>query len=438
MASLLVSYLGALWAGLKGLQPFILLHSDSKEKAQGNLLLIRYALLYNDKLFDCFPEIACFRHIEGNPNKARYQTFNGKKTDIILAVDTIRFPRLPGFKSSENLIVATPFRKGRGKNIEGRRPSLVLLDDIQSTEDAFSPTTVQKNLKTLNSDIAFLGSRKKPAAIINNATIIAADDFPSLLSQNKSFLTVRYKMVNAFPEDWLKGRETSEGLWHQYQEIRHDFDTETAGDDLRAKEAARDFYASKRKAMDKGSEVTWDYAFAPPYQISTMQAAIDYIIDYGLESFYSECQNSPEEFFELVGSDSAIVKPGDLRQKNNSLPRFIYPEDTDFVTTFCDISKDVLWFMTVAWVKRHSAGYVIDYGTYPDQSRAYFSLQQLRWTIPKLHKNLPYRASLLKSLQQHHEQVLGRSYKSESGKIEFHVPTHARRRRRRRDAEIVG
>jgi hypothetical protein len=398
------SCLGVLWAILKGVQNFAVVCCDSSEKADDLLKLIMTAVSENEKLLGCFPELKCFHLLQGNPHKGQYQLYNGKRTNISIKGDTIMFPELPGVPSSGAIIVARPFKKTRGKNIKGKRPTVVILDDVQSSEDAISVTGVAKLLKTLYSDIAFLGSRKRQVAIINNATIIAPDDYAHSLTKNRAFVTVRYKMVESMPENLE--------LWEQYRAIRQTYNENLPGDDLRAKMEAQQFYLSNREEMDRGSAVTWDYAFSPSaYQSSTIQAAMDFIYDYGMAAFESECQNDPQE---ITAGDLKPLTPGEVEGNCCKVSRFIVPDDADCLTAFVDISEKCLWWTVVAWKKSDFSGTVIASGVYPEQPTNYLTLATVHKTIRQKWKG-DFATALDRSLEELVELLAGRVYSTETG-----------------------
>lgn len=398
------SCLGVLWAILKGVQSFAVVCCDSTEKADDLLKLILAAVTENEKLLGCFPELKCFHVLQGNPHKGQYQVYQGKKTNISIKGDTIMFPEIPGAPSSGAIIVARPFKKTRGKNIKGKRPTVVILDDVQSSEDAISVTAVAKLLKTLYSDIAFLGSRKRQVAIINNATIIAPDDYAHSLTKNRAFVTVRYKMVESMPENLE--------LWEQYRAIRQSYNEHMPGDDLRAKMEAQQFYLEHREEMDKGSKTTWDYAFSPgAYQSSTIQAAMDFIYDYGLSAFESECQNDPQE---ITAGDQKPLTPVEVEGNTCKVSRFIVPDDADCLTAFVDISEKCLWWTVVAWRKTDFSGTVIAAGVYPEQPTNYVTLSTVHKTIRQKWKG-DFATALDRSLDELVETLAGKVYVTETG-----------------------
>ena len=398
------SCLGVIWAILKGVQNFAVVCCDSAEKATDLLKLIMTALGENEKLLGCFPELHCFHLLQGNPHKGQYQTFQGKKTNVSIKGDTIMFPELPGVPSSGAVIVARPFKKTRGKNIKGKRPTVVILDDVQSSEDAVSVTAVNKLLKTLYSDIAFLGSRKRQVAVINNATIIAPEDYAHTLTKNRAFVSVRYKMVESMPENME--------LWEQYRGIRQTYNEHMPGDDMRAKMESQKFYLEHRDEMDAGSKVTWDYAFSPSsYQSSTIQAAMDFIFDYGMAAFESECQNDPQE---ITAGDLKPLTPSEVEGNTCKVARLVVPDDADFVTGFIDISEKCLWWTLVAWKKLDFSGTVIAAGVYPEQPSNYVTLSTVQKTIRQKWKG-DFATALDKSLDECVEALAGAALKTETG-----------------------
>jgi hypothetical protein len=370
------SILAAVWACLTGRQDFVMVCCDSVEKSSDLLLMAHRALDSNAKLLDAFPEVWPFHKLDANSHRANYQTYSGERTDISIKGDTIQFPRLGGkFASEGRLIVSRPFRKARGKNVDGRRPTVVILDDVQSSEEAGSPTSVRKNLKTLTSDIAYLGSRRQPAAVINNATVIQPDDFPSKVADLPAFTTVRYRMVDRMPDDTA--------LWEKYQGIRSDYVTDNPDDRSRAARDALAFYKAHRDQMDAGAVVTWDHAYSTAkHEISTIQAAQNFIADYGLESFQSECQNEPPKE-EDAGGD---ITADQIATKQHAQPRNVPPLEAETVVAMIDVQGDVL-FETIMAGNAEFTAWVLDYGTFPRQRRRHYTKAKLGEKLSKLFKN---------------------------------------------------
>ena len=397
------SDLGLTWASLKGVQRFSLICQDSKEKADDMLQLLHLELGANEILLACFPELKCFQHLDGNPHKAKYQTYKGKKTEISIKGDTIRFPKLAGFKSSGAIIAARPYRKARGKNIEAQRPTIIVLDDVQTTEQAGNPQAVKKNLKTLRTDIAYLGDRKNPISIINNATIIEPEDFPHTLTQDRSFRTVRYKMVEKFPSS-KKAKE----LWKQYEQIRISFDESVKDDDLRAYKAALAFYKKNRKSMDAGSSVTWDYAFSKKphdYEISTLQAAYNFIMDYGEDSFRSECQNDPPQ----PDLEDGELTRDRIQKKQHGQPKGVVPNEAEKLVVDVDVQGEYLYYTILAGSTKFDA-FVIEKAAFPDQKRKYFSKNKLFHKFSDRYKGTNEEGRIYRGILEFLAWIFGREF----------------------------
>ena len=403
------SILGMIWASLTGRQRFSLLCCDSKEKADDLLQLAHKELGSNDFLQECFPEIYPFSFLEGNPHRCKYQTHKGEKTGISIKNDTIKFPILPGYKSSGAIIAARPFRKARGKNISGQRPTVIIMDDIQATEDADSPTAIRKNLKTLRSDIAFLGDRANPISIINNATIIQAGDFPDTLTSDPGFKTIRYKMVEKWPKS---------DLWKKYEEIRQAF-SEVQDDDLRARRDALKFYKSNRDEMDAGSVVTWDYAYSRKdfdCEISTIQAAYNFIIDFGKSAFQSECQNDPEK----PTFDSDDLTKTAIQNKQHGQHRGIIPQEMEFIVCDIDVQGEVLFFTEAAGNSKFDAA-ITNYGTFPDQKKRFFKKSALNHTFSKRYKGADEDSKIYQAVREFLEIQVAKTFKrnGDGAKMQF-------------------
>lgn len=376
----------SIWGCLNGHQDFIMVCCDSKEKAEDLIKIAVSALRENEVLLGLFPEVWPF-HALRNSHGCQYQTWQGRKTKIDFRGDTICFPVLDGeFACEGKMIVARPFKKARGKNVEGRRPSLVILDDVQSTEDALSPTAPRKLIKFLTTDIAKLGDNKNPVSVINNATIIADRDYPSLACELNAFTTVRYKMVNAFPADYEKGG----GLWVEYLKIRTDHG-DTVEDKQRAKERALKFYQANRDEMDAGESVTWDYAFSrkpADHEISTIQSAINFIQDWGRAAFDSECQN--QAFAE--GDAKGFLTAKEIANKQHAYGEMVVPPWCDLIVAYIDVQQEMFIWKIWCFRKEDFTGGNIKFSTFPQQKDRYWTKKTLKLTLSDLYKTTTLEA----------------------------------------------
>lgn len=404
--------LARVWAVLCGYKELCIVCSSSTTKAAQLMRMVSNAVSQNQILLGCWPELWAFHALQGNPQKPLYQTYNGEKTDIKLRTQEIQFPDLgPEYPSSRSVIFIVPFEKSRGVNLEGKRPDDVLLDDVQSTKDALSPSAPAKLEQFLNSDIAFLGSRKNPVSITNNATIIAPDDFPDRLTRNTGFKTIRYKMVEEFPN----GPESAK-LWEKYFEIRGAF-SEIGDDDLRALSDSLDFYKKNREAMDLGSRVTWDHAYShkpEDCEISTIQAAYNFIHKWGQDAFDSECQNSPPR--QVFESDELTKQH--ILSKQHGQPRGVVPIEAEKLVCDIDVQGESIW-STVAAGSQSFESFIVDLEVFPKQKTIYPSKSKLTRKLKDEFKGADKDSRIYQGVKAVLGDMLSRQYKHGDGNKGF-------------------
>ncbi len=150
---------------------------------------------------------------------------------------------------SNPLIQAMGISSGlRGCKHGTARPDLVLLDDLQTSEDAENPQTVAKLYDMIRKDVCNLAAKGK-MQIICTATPIEPEDLTEKLSADKSWKTTRFQAVLRWPRDIVDNGD--KGLWGEYFSL---YDSELATDSPH--EESLRFYAEKhRKEMDEGADV---------------------------------------------------------------------------------------------------------------------------------------------------------------------------------------
>jgi phage terminase large subunit GpA-like protein len=123
----------------------------------------------------------------------------------------------------------------------------------------------------------------------------------------------------------------------------------------------------KTLPMDRGAVVAWEENYEVGKQLSALQFAMDlYYENY--DSFMSERQNDPTD----RTANTLIVPAKTIMTRLNGLERRVIPMDTQQITAMVDVHDNVMYYMVVAWAGDFT-GYVIDYGTFPEQSRKHFS-----------------------------------------------------------------
>lgn len=402
-----ISENSGLWAVLFGHRKFVPIFGSDQSAADGIIDSLKRELEGNDLLLEDFPE-ACYpiRCLEGKSQRQHSQTYNGELTHIRWTADKIVLPSIPDAASSGAIICANGLTGSRGlkhKRPDGvqQRPDFCIIDDPQTDESAASQLQVRKRLGIIRKAILKSAGHNKTVACVINATVIAQADLVDQLldpQQNAAWQGERIKMVRR----WADAHES---LWlKQYAEIRREFDRDDPESQSAAHKAATDFYIANRQAMDRGCLVSWNHCFDEETEVSAIQHAYNALIDDGPEVFASECQNDPLPEVDEVQTLTA----SEISQKVNGYDRWQVPQDATRLTAFCDVQKDLLYWTVAAWTEGFT-GYVVDYGTYPDQRKDYFALREARLTISDLHTG-GFESALLAAMNAVAEDLCSREW----------------------------
>jgi hypothetical protein len=357
-----------LWAALTGKCEFAVLIGADQAAAEQNLQAIYAQLTTNDDLADDFPEV-CYplRKLEGIHQ--RRLTYNGEQIRYKLTHTRIIFPTIPGSKASAAIIQTTgltgQIRGMKYSRPDGStaRPSLVLIDDPQSDESARSPTQCAARESILAGAVLGLAGPGRKIAGIMTVTVIAPGDLAERFldrSKHPDWHGERTKLVYSFP---------SSPKWETYAELR--------AESLRAGgsgEPATEFYAANRAEMDEGAAVAW-----PQRHHSDELSAIQHAMNLRLRdpsAFASEYQNEPLPDPALA----AEITVDEILRRATGRPRHAVPLEAANLTAVVDVQASLLYYVVVAWAADFT-GSVVDYGTYPEQRRDYFTLRDARRTL---------------------------------------------------------
>ncbi len=161
------------------------------------------------------------------------------------------------------------------------RPSLVVLDDPQTSESARSLSQSQARESILAGAVLGLAGPGRKISGIMPCTVIKPGDMADrILDREKhpQWQEERMKMVYAFPPN--------QKLWDRYAEIRAE-DMRMGGDGSRATE----FYREHRQEMDAGAEVAWADRHHED-ELSGIQHAVNLKLR-DEATFWAEYQNQP-------------------------------------------------------------------------------------------------------------------------------------------------
>jgi hypothetical protein len=432
-----------LWATLYGHRRFVpILGSDAKA-AESNIDSIQLELSENDLLYADFPEVChAVRALEGKPQRCASQTHRPgnvegfepgedvapAQTHIVWTSDTIVLPTIilpDGPSGSSGAIITAHGLLGASRGMKHKRPDgtqqrpdFVFIDDAQTDESAKSPAQVEKRLSIIKKNILRLGGHARKIAVFMAATIIEQNDVADQLlnpKRNPVWQAERIPMVRKWPggllaigavKDW-RGSDVHERMWlTEYRHIRETYDPNLPGDQRRAHAEAREFVRQHFDVMHRGAEVTWESGFDPDVELSALQHAYDILIDDGPEAFASECQCEPLSADAVPTDDLTSDK---IRHKINRVDRGRVPADVSRVVAFIDVQKDLLYWMVAGFADDFS-GYVLDYGGFPDQKRAYFSYANARVKLKAVTKTDSLEATIYAGLDLLTAQLMKREW----------------------------
>jgi hypothetical protein len=363
---------GALYLMFARLSTFPLVIGKSQVKAANELETIKDQLQQNELLIADFPEIGVpFKAVGAWSSRARMQTVEGEYTNLRLSSHMIAFPTIDllgnGWSQWRSHHQCEPVSAGqvmmalgvdgpiRGTNYRDRRPTLAILDDIESRESAQSDALIEANEMIIEKDVAGLGTGSSRVSRVMLCT-----------TQNRKCIAYRYTNTKEKPS-WngkryrrMIEKPAREDLWQRYIELRRN----KANDDPEAREATR-FYVENRDEMDRdvvmSNRNSYDKRIASDgelLELSAVQSYFNAVADFGAESVATEQDNDPPA---TVGPEGSGLSSNLVASRLNSFERFQVPDNTRCIVAGLDVGKYVCHYVITAWTK-DAAGCVIDYG----------------------------------------------------------------------------
>ena len=257
--STVVTLAYALWCVVYRRESFIVIASDTADQARDHLAHIKAELEGNERLMDDFPE-AC----ELPPGSGlRPPATRWRKDDIA----TRHGVRVYAVGSGQRL---------RGKRHKDARPTLIILDDVESEESVRSQEQREQKLEWFTSTVTKAGTPTSNLIIVG--TVLHTD---SLLARAldphrlPGWRAMRYKAVSRWPD-----RMDLWDRWEGVYNLREEFEGKSGP------EASRRFFAAHRADMELGAELLWPQADSL-LDLMTLRTRD------GAPSFEREKQNEP-------------------------------------------------------------------------------------------------------------------------------------------------
>ena len=397
-----------IWAMLYGHREFITLIGATESAALETLDSIKTELEVNERLAEDFPEV-CYpvAQLEGIANRCAGQLYKGERTRITWTSNEIVLPTVEGSRASGIIVrvagITGRIRGMKFKRSDGRsvRPSLVVIDDPQTSESAGSLEQTRKRVRVLAGDILGLAGPGQKISGIMPCTIIRPGDMADIIlnrNTHPDWNGEKTRMVYRFP--------TNMKLWEEYAEIRAEA-LRTEGNFQKATE----FYLANREAMDAGAEVSWEARFNHD-EVSALQHAMNLKFQ-DEQAFQSEYQNDP---LPDDTADDSLLSVDEICAKINGLARRRVPLKCDRLTMFVDVQKALLFYVVIAWAEDFT-GAVIDYGSWPDQHRHEYSLADANPSIQTLFPKAGFEGALYAALSALTDECLGREWEREDGAV---------------------
>lgn len=357
-----------LWAVLNGHRRFAVLVGATDSKAREHRQNLFDMMAASELLQADFPELAPMLLKWRQPKKqlrlgGRLLRLSPKDTD-----GRIIFPDIPGSPAYQSRVY--PFSMD-ASDVSGlsyvgddgvtHRPDLVIYDDVQTPQSARSPSMTDKREDMIIRAFGGLAGVGQNMAEIMVCTVRGADCLSTRFLSRKrhpDWNGVKYKSLLKMP--------TRTDLWDKYGAALCLGETPAEG-----KAIAQSMYERQRSEMDAGGEVAWDHDKQAD-EISALQSlmTVRYLKP---EFFASEIQQEGE----LPPNSAGIrLDAESIMQRVSQVPRGVVPEHASYLTAFVDSSDMILWWVVCAWAQDFT-GWVVDYGTWPDQGRPTFQKSDL-------------------------------------------------------------
>lgn len=405
---------GSLWATLYGRRPFTLVVSATEAAASDLLDGIKAELLFNERLRRPFRHATYpVRCLEGNGRRAVGQTFRGERTLIGWHANRVVLPTMPSDAAGEegmpDLSGAVIHAGGITGHLRGlqhvsasgavRRPSLVLIDDPQDREAAKSRTQVAERLAVIRGDILAMAGPGEEIAALAAVTVIHPDDVADQLLAEPQWRGIRGKAVISWPTDVER--------WETYLRLREDA--------FRRGESPSDaieFYLTNRREMDEGAEVAWPERISPG-DPSAIVSMMNLRRDLGEAAFAAEMMNEP---LSAAGESLPTLSPAEISAKADGRQRGVVPSEASILTLGVDCGDAMLHWCLVAWRADDFRGWVVDFGTTPQQRRRRFTNRDADPTLADLVPNAAGSAGRIRGgLDYLAEKVIAHEWPTEDG-----------------------
>lgn len=284
-----------LWVILYHHKHFPVVVEKTKGMAQIVVEEIWKRIYLSPKISASFPEFAIpMRDVEFTPQRARVQTYRGKRTEMkinSISFNYYKLPTLAGYPNTGALIAYRGADQAiRGINIDSARPDFFFIDDPQTDTDATNPRTVARIEGEITAAVLGSGELSERISAVMASTPIEPDDVSETFAdphKHPEWETDTEKLVVSWGDRELANRYI-ELLDHAAACPA----SETA-EKVRRADAARTFYAEHRADIERGAEMMDDGDFDPRTEMSAYHHALWLLHTMKPRKFNAELQMRP-------------------------------------------------------------------------------------------------------------------------------------------------
>lgn len=312
---------------------YIMIFSETPTTAKMNMEWISNQLKYNKKLREDFGPLLSPKQQE-NPkdNSEEFVAWVPEGEDgkqLIAKVDSV-----------------STGQRVRGRNWEGVRPDLIILDDLESRENTNTPELRQKLKNWFSQDMMPLGDPggRYTAYVYMGTTIHHDGLLVHVLKNRRDFKKKIYRAVIEWPERM--------DLWEKCESIYND--PELPDDE--AVKRAREFYEANKEEMDRGAKVIWPEA-------KGIFELFRFKWDEGSLAFNTELQNNPISKEDMIFDPEKFTYWTDTTKTDDPLVEFPHNKYDIYMGIDFAMGKqrgDYSAIVTVARNRVSKTVYVID------------------------------------------------------------------------------
>jgi len=311
------------------LRKYIIIISETPSVSKANMEWIRNQLKFNRKLREDFgPLLSPKDQANIRDNGEGFIAWHPEERDAEMR------------KQIALVEAASTGQALRGRNWNGSRPDLIILDDLEDARPGGNASTPEQRraLKDWFSQTVMpLGDPKgKRTAFVYMGTTVHFDALLMHVLYNRSdFKSKVYRAIIREPE--------RQDLWEQCRLIYVDRDNPNRKADAEA------FYAKHREEMDKGAKVLWP-------EVQPLWKLMTWKWDNGSKAFNTEYQNNP------IDEESQIFNPDNFEYHGGNIDYMSDAYDVSMGVDFA-LGREKGDYSAITVVARHKESdiiYVID------------------------------------------------------------------------------